>query len=268
MKKEIKKLIKVLMMLVLIVNVMMINAFALTSTVLTLESSSENVPLNTEFTITVKASNTRDTIGLTSVEGTLAYDETILNTLTPTNVQGLNGWNATYDALTKKVTATIKQGTLKQEAPIFKIVFKTKASQSIKPNPLPGTPSTPTVPQNPGTLTPNPQVQPQLQPQVQPQVQTPSASSNGQIKIELKGIKVSNGVQTVPVADRTKTVNMQTGTVKPPVQTPTPIVPPKQEEKPNKTPHAGIEDSPVIILGALAIVAAVSFVGYKKIATK
>lgn len=317
MKKISKQIVSALTLIVLVL-IMLSKSFALASTAITLEPSATSVPLNGEFTVIVKATNTRDTIGVTSIEGTLNFDEKFLVPLIATNIEGLNGWTTQYDVNTKTLKASTTQGTVKNQTEIFKITFKTKSTITNTPttaatttqpvgtvnntnttNVSTTTPVTGTTAINTGvstttnTATPitgvqsttpvNTNVNTTNQTGVVNNVSTTTpvntntavastatnstttnntaTATSGDAKIELANIRVSNGAQTQPITARAITVKV--GATTAPVATPT--VTPALNTSPVANPKAGVEDTPVILLIALSLVAVVAFVRYKKV---
>ena len=128
--KNIKNISKVAIVTLIVLALFVSQAFALSAT-LTLEPNTKQVPLNGEFTVAVKANNITDEVGLTKVEAVLSYDENAIQPVTDANIQGANGWGIQYESATKKITASIRQGALKESGKeIFQITFKTKSSIS------------------------------------------------------------------------------------------------------------------------------------------
>lgn len=317
MKKISKQIVSALTLIVLVL-IMLSKSFALASTAITLEPSATSVPLNGEFTVIVKATNTRDTIGVTSIEGTLNFDEKFLVPLIATNIEGLNGWTTQYDVNTKTLKASTTQGTVKNQTEIFKITFKTKSTitntpttattattqpvgtinntntTNVSTTPVTGTTAintgvstttnTATPITNVSSTTPvNTNVNTTNQTGVVNNVATTTpvntntavastttnstttnstaTATSGDAKIELANIRVSNGAQTQPITARAITVKV--GATTSPVATPT--VTPALNTSPVANPKAGVEDTPVILLIALSLVAVVAFVRYKKV---
>ena len=133
--KNIKNISKVAIVTLIVLALFVSQAFALSAT-LTLEPNTKQVPLNGEFTVAVKANNITDEVGLTKVEAVLSYDENAIQPVTDANIQGTNGWGIQYESATKKITASIRQGALKESGKeIFQITFKTKSSISSASTP-------------------------------------------------------------------------------------------------------------------------------------
>ena len=316
--KNIKNISKVAIVTLIVLALFVSQAFALSAT-LTLEPNTKQVPLNGEFTVAVKANNITDEVGLTKVEAVLSYDENAIQPVTDANIQGANGWGIQYESATKKITASIRQGALKESGKeIFQITFKTKSSISSAAAPTvtgtntsvsttPSTvapvsgsttntiaPTTGTTPvignANGGNTTPSSTattpstvapVSGSTTNTVAPVTgSTPSAiapvsgatSNTSSISpvtatINLKQIKYSNGVQTVNGTDVSTSVTVGGNITKAPE---TKVTEPLKttKEEPKKIPHTGIEDAPVVLLIALAGVAVISFIGYRRVSGK
>lgn len=296
----------------------MSQVFALSAT-LTLEPNTKQVPLNGEFTVAVKANNITDEVGLTKVEAVLSYDENAIQPVTDANIQGANGWGIQYESATKKITASIRQGALKESGKeIFQITFKTKSSISSAAAPTvtgtntsvsttPSTvapvsgsttntiaPTTGTTPvignANGGNTTPSSTATtpstvapvtgsttntvapvtgstPSAIAPVSGATSNTSSTSPVTATINLKQIKYSNGVQTVNGTDVSTSVTVGGNITKAPE---TKVTEPLKttKEEPKKIPHTGIEDAPVVLLIALAGVAVISFIGYRRVSGK
>ena len=305
--KNIKNISKVAIVTLIVLALFVSQAFALSAT-LTLEPNTKQVPLNGEFTVAVKANNITDEVGLTKVEAVLSYDENAIQPVTDANIQGTNGWGIQYESATKKITASIRQGALKESGKeIFQITFKTKSSISSAAAPTvtgtntsvsttPSTvapvsgnttntiaPTTGTTPvignANGGNTTPSstattPSTEapvtgstPNTVAPVTGSTSNTSSTSPVTATINLKQIKYSNGVQTVNGTDVSTSVTVGGNITKAPE---TKVTEPLKttKEEPKKIPHTGIEDAPVVLLIALAGVAVISFIGYRRVSGK
>lgn len=316
--KNIKNISKVAIVTLIVLALFVSQAFALSAT-LTLEPNTKQVPLNGEFTVAVKANNITDEVGLTKVEAVLSYDENVIQPVTDANIQGANGWGIQYESATKKITASIRQGALKESGKeIFQITFKTKSSISSTTAPaVTGTntsvsttsstvapvagsttntiaPTTGTTPvignANGGITTPSSTattpstvapvtgsttntVAPVTGSTTNTIAPVSGATSNTSstspvtATINLKQIKYSNGVQTVNGTDVSTSVTVGGNITKAPE---TKVTEPLKttKEEPKKIPHTGIEDAPVVLLIALAGVAVISFIGYRRVSGK
>ena len=314
--KNIKNISKVAIVTLIVLALFVSQAFALSAT-LTLEPNTKQVPLNGEFTVAVKANNITDEVGLTKVEAVLSYDENAIQPVTDANIQGTNGWGIQYESATKKITASIRQGSLKESGKeIFQITFKTKSSISSAstptvtgtntsvstpntvapvtgstPNtisPVSGTtpvignangvnttPSTTATPNTvapvtgstPNTVAPVTGSTPNTIAPVSGATSNTSSTSPVTATINLKQIKYSNGVQTVNGTDVSTSVTVGGNITKAPE---TKVTEPLKttKEEPKKIPHTGIEDAPVVLLIALAGVAVISFIGYRRVSGK
>ena len=316
--KNIKNISKVAIVTLIVLALFVSQAFALSAT-LTLEPNTKQVPLNGEFTVAVKANNITDEVGLTKVEAVLSYDENAIQPVTDANIQGANGWGIQYESATKKITASIRQGALKESGKeIFQITFKTKSSISSAAAPTvtgtntsvsttPSTvapvsgsttntiaPTTGTTPvignANGGNTTPSSTATtpstvapvtgsttntvapvtgstPSAIAPVSGATSNTSSTSPVTVTINLKQIKYSNGVQTVNGTDVSTSVTVGGNITKAPE---TKVTEPLKttKEEPKKIPHTGIEDAPVVLLIALAGVAVISFIGYRRVSGK
>ena len=316
--KNIKNISKVAIVTLIVLALFVSQAFALSAT-LTLEPNTKQVPLNGEFTVAVKANNITDEVGLTKVEAVLSYDENAIQPVTDANIQGANGWGIQYESATKKITASIRQGALKESGKeIFQITFKTKSSISSAAAPTvtgtntsvsttPSTvapvtgsttntiaPTTGTTPvignANGGNTTPSSTATtpstvapvtgsttntvapvtgstPSAIAPVSGATSNTSSTSPVTATINLKQIKYSNGVQTVNGTDVSTSVTVGGNITKAPE---TKVTEPLKttKEEPKKIPHTGIEDAPVVLLIALAGVAVISFIGYRRVSGK
>ena len=316
--KNIKNISKVAIVTLIVLALFVSQAFALSAT-LTLEPNTKQVPLNGEFTVAVKANNITDEVGLTKVEAVLSYDENAIQPVTDANIQGTNGWGIQYESATKKITASIRQGALKESGKeIFQITFKTKSSISSAAAPTvtgtntsvsttPSTvapvsgsttntiaPTTGTTPvignANGGNTTPystatTPSTVAPVSGSTTNTVAPVTGSTTNTIApvsgatsntsstspvtatINLKQIKYSNGVQTVNGTDVSTSVTVGGNITKAPE---TKVTEPLKttKEEPKKIPHTGIEDAPVVLLIALAGVAVISFIGYRRVSGK
>ena len=316
--KNIKNISKVAIVTLIVLALFVSQVFALSAT-LTLEPNTKQVPLNGEFTVAVKANNITDEVGLTKVEAVLSYDENAIQPVTDANIQGANGWGIQYESATKKITASIRQGALKESGKeIFQITFKTKSSISSAAAPTvtgtntsvsttPSTvapvsgsttntiaPTTGTTPvignANGGNTTPSSTATtpstvapvtgsttntvapvtgstPSAIAPVSGATSNTSSTSPVTATINLKQIKYSNGVQTVNGTDVSTSVTVGGNITKAPE---TKVTEPLKttKEEPKKIPHTGIEDAPVVLLIALAGVAVISFIGYRRVSGK
>ena len=275
--KNIKNISKVAIVTLIVLALFVSQAFALSAT-LTLEPNTKQVPLNGEFTVAVKANNITDEVGLTKVEAVLSYDENAIQPVTDANIQGANGWGIQYESATKKITASIRQGALKESGKeIFQITFKTKSSISSAAAPtvtgtntsVSTTPSTvaPVSGSTTNTVAPVTGSTPSAIAPVSGATSNTSSTSPVTATINLKQIKYSNGVQTVNGTDVSTSVTVGGNITKAPE---TKVTEPLKttKEEPKKIPHTGIEDAPVVLLIALAGVAVISFIGYRRVSGK
>ena len=244
-----------------------INVFAAVTAGLTITPKKNVVAPGEEFTVEVKAESIdAGNNGLSKVEATLAYDDKLLNTIMESQIEGMSGWKVKYDTFSKKITAESAVG-IKTNGSIFQISIK------AKPNTATGT--------NTSGSTSN------LSGGSVSLGGTSNLSGTGttgqQTNIELKSIKLTGGLDTGTANDISTTITIGGDTAQalqqPSGQTPVPSVPtpttPKPTpsvtqtpkpvvEQPTKNPKAGIEDAPIMLMAALAIVGTISFILLKR----
>lgn len=122
MKKKILKLTTIIMLLV-VTYATIVSALSLT---VSMETTSTTIAEATEFTVTVKVSNLDvGENGINSLTGTLKYNKDVFEEITDSSVEGLNGWNSSYEKDSGKITST-KQSFVKSEESVFNITLKTK----------------------------------------------------------------------------------------------------------------------------------------------
>lgn len=128
MKKKFLKIAIITMMLIF-VYATVVSALSFTAT---MTPSSTTVAESTEFTISVKVSNLDvGPNGINTLSGYLKYDQDVFEDISDSSIEGLNGWSATYNAESGKITLT-KTTFVKAEEQVFQITFKTKAGTSDK----------------------------------------------------------------------------------------------------------------------------------------
>ena len=244
-----------------------INVFAAVTAGLTITPKKNVVAPGEEFTVEVKAESIdAGNNGLSKVEATLAYDDKLLNTIMESQIEGMSGWKVKYDTFSKKITAESAVG-IKTSGSIFQISIK------AKPNTATGTSTSGSTSNlNGGSVSLG---------------GTSNLSGTGttgqQTNIELKSIKLTGGLDTGTANDISTTITIGGDTAQasqqPSGQTPVPSVPtpttPKPTpsvtqtpktvvEQPTKNPKAGIEDAPIMLMAALAIVGTISFILLKR----
>ncbi len=128
MKKKILKLTTIAMLLV-ITYATIVSALSLT---VSMETNTTTVAEATEFTVTVKVSNLDvGENGINSLTGTLKYNKNIFEEITESSIEGLNGWNSSYEKDSGKIAST-KQSFVKSEEAVFNITLKTKSNVTGK----------------------------------------------------------------------------------------------------------------------------------------
>lgn len=124
MKKKFLKVITIAMLLV-ITYATIVRALSLT---VSMETNTTTVAEATEFTVQVKVSNLDvGDNGINSLTGTLKYNKDIFEEITESSIEGLNGWNSSYEKDSGKITST-KQSFVKSEEAVFNITLKTKSN--------------------------------------------------------------------------------------------------------------------------------------------
>ena len=250
-----------------------INVFAAVTAGLTITPKKNVVAPGEEFTVEVKAESIdAGNNGLSKVEATLAYDDKLLNTIMESQIEGMSGWKVKYDTFSKKITAESAVG-IKTNGSIFQISIKAKPNTATGTNTSGstsnlsgGSVSLGGTSNLSGTGT-----------------STGTGTTGQQTNIELKSIKLTGGLDTGTANDISTTITIGGDTAQasqqPSGQTPVPSVPtpttPKPTpsvtqtpktvvEQPTKNPKAGIEDAPIMLMVALAIVGTISFILLKK----
>ena len=125
------KKIKVILATTIIAVMMLIyatNVFAAVTANITLTPRKTTVAPGEEFTVEVKAESIdAGANGITKIEGTLSYDNKVLNEITTDNqIEGMSGWKITFDNFSKKITAT-STTAVKSNGPVFQISFKVRS---------------------------------------------------------------------------------------------------------------------------------------------
>lgn len=257
MKKT--KIIVATAMIAIIMIMAAINVFAAVTATIALTPRKTTVAPGEEFTVEVKAENIDSVNGLSKVEGTLSYDDKVLNDITSDNqIEGMSGWKINFDTFSKRITATTT-APVKANGPLFQISFKAKADAGAANNTginLSGG--------NQQSLS----------------LSGTSATNNTATNIEFKSIKLEGGLENGTANDVSTTINIGKASTATPTPAPAPSQPsitpqpsqptqpvtpaPVQPAQPKVNPKAGIEDAPMILMAALAIVATISFVMLKK----
>lgn len=254
MKKSRILAITTLMFALMIALMTTVYAYSVT---LSLVPSAREVKEGGEFTVVFKAENIDAGQGINKIEGTLNFDDKLLNPVSEPNIESVNGWKTTYDSFNKKITATNAQ-PVKVNGNIFQISFKAKSTKQDSATPVVNA-LQPTVPAGVPTTG-----------------QTEAAKA---INIEFKNIKGSNGLENFPINDVSTTVNVGNVTtpVTPAVTTPqvtqttpvtTPVVKEESTVAPVNNPKAGVEDTALVLMIALAMVATTSFISLARLNKK
>ena len=272
------KKIKVILATTIIAVMMLIyatNVFAAVTANITLTPRKTTVAPGEEFTVEVKAESIdAGANGITKIEGTLSYDNKVLNEITTDNqIEGMSGWKITFDNFSKKITAT-STTAVKSNGPVFQISFKVRSD--IAPASQTGQTGQSGTNNNNNSgsginLSGGNQQSLSL---------GGTGTGTNETSIEFKSIKLEGGLDQGTANDVSTKINIGQASQQQPNQqpqqqpsTPAPTVPtpsPSQQPstpaptQPSKNPKAGIEDAPIILMAALSIVATISFILLKK----
>lgn len=270
------KKVKVILATTIIAAMMLIyatNVFAAVTANITLTPRKTTVAPGEEFTVEVKAESIdAGANGITKIEGTLSYDNKVLNEITTDNqIEGMSGWKITFDNFSKKITAT-STTAVKSNGPVFQISFKVRSD--IAPASQTGQSGQSGTTNNSGSginLSGGNQQSLSL---------GGTGTGTNETSIEFKSIKLEGGLDQGTANDVSTKINIgqasqqqqsqqpqqQPSTPAPTVPTPAPSQQPSTPEptQPSKNPKAGIEDAPIILIAALSIVATISFILLKK----
>ena len=270
------KKIKVIVATTIVAVMMLIyatNVFAAVTANITLTPRKTTVAPGEEFTVEVKAESIdAGANGITKIEGTLSYDNKVLNEITTDNqIEGMSGWKITFDNFSKKITAT-STTAVKSNGPVFQISFKVRSD--IAPASQTGQTGQSGTTNNSGSginLSGGNQQSLSL---------GGTGTGTNETSIEFKSIKLEGGLDQGTANDVSTKINIgqasqqqpnqqpqqQPSTPAPTVPTPSPSQQPSTPEptQPSKNPKAGIEDAPIILMAALSIVATISFILLKK----
>lgn len=125
------KLLSIVFIIFLIISIITVSANAVSFTA-TMTPSATTVKEATEFTVTVKVSNLDvGTNGINSLKGNLKYDTAIFETISESNIEGLNSWSAKFDEASGEISLT-KNTFVTSTQEVFQITFKTKSGVSGK----------------------------------------------------------------------------------------------------------------------------------------
>ena len=274
------KKIKIILATTIIAVMMLIyatNVFAAVTANITLTPRKTTVAPGEEFTVEVKAESIdAGANGITKIEGTLSYDNKVLNEITTDNqIEGMSGWKITFDNFSKKITAT-STTAVKSNGPVFQISFKVRSDIA----PASQTGQTGQTGQS-GTNNNNSGSGINLSGGNQQSLSVGgTGTGTNETSIEFKSIKLEGGLDQGTANDVSTKINIGQASQQQPNQqpqqqpsTPAPTVPtpaPSQQPstpaptQPSKNPKAGIEDAPIILMAALSIVATISFILLKK----
>lgn len=244
-----EKFLKITITTILLISVCatIVNALSFTAT---MTPSSTTVAESTEFTVKIKVSNLDVGQGLSGLNGYFRYDNSVFEPITESSIEGLNGWDVTFNTENNKIALT-KTTFVKSEEEVFQVILKTKSGVSgrtgdIKFTNILGTNSdiditasdistTITV----GTISTN------------------EANATNNTNGDGISITVSNRNNTV---NNTNTANNTNNTPKNNAS----YVNVNSISNDN-IPHTGVEDSIMYIIGALIIVSIVFYIKFEKV---
>ena len=125
------KFLKITIITVLLIFVYATIANALSFTA-TITPSSTTVAESTEFTVQIKVSNLDvGPNGLNGLTGYFKYDNSVFETISESSIEGMNSWDAEFNAENGKITLT-KTTFVKTEEVVLQVTLKTKAGVSGK----------------------------------------------------------------------------------------------------------------------------------------
>lgn len=127
MKKKFLK-IAIIMVLLVFVYSSIVNALSFTAT---MTPSKTTVPESTEFTVSVKVSNLDvGANGINTLSGYLKYDEGTFEKIGDTSIEALSGWSVSFDPDNDNKVLLTKTSFVKTEESVFQVTFKTKSAPS------------------------------------------------------------------------------------------------------------------------------------------
>ena len=266
MKKT--KIIVATAMIAIMMIMAAINVFAAVTATIALTPRKTTVAPGEEFTVEVKAENIDSVNGLSKVEGTLSYDNKVLNEITRDDqIEGMSGWKITFDSFSKRITAS-STTPVKANGPVFQISFKVR-SDIAQPSQTGQTGTT-----NNG----NSGINLSGGNQQSLSLGGTNGGASNTTNIEFKSIKFEGGLEQGTANDVSTTINIGQASQQPSTPTPAPTQPNINQQptpspaptptpaptQPSRNPKAGIEDTPIILMAALAVVATISFVLLKR----
>ena len=225
------------------------NVFAAVTANITLTPRKTTVAAGEEFTVEVKAENIdAGASGLTKIEG-------------------MSGWKITFDSCSKRITAS-STTPVKANGPVFQISFKVR-SDIAQPS---------QTGQSGTTNNGNSGINLSGGNQQSLSLGGTNGGASNTTNIEFKSIKFEGGLEQGTANDVSTTINIGQASQQPSTPTPAPTQPNINQQptpsptptptpaptQPSRNPKAGIEDTPIILMAALAVVATISFVLLKR----
>ena len=127
-----KKILIIVLMFLLIIATFANSSFAALSFTATMTPSSTTVKESTEFTVTIKVSNIQaGEHGINTLSGVFEYNTEVFEAISSSNIEGLNGWSATYTSNNKKITL-LKTSFTNSDEDVLQITLRTKAGTTGK----------------------------------------------------------------------------------------------------------------------------------------
>lgn len=245
-----KKFFKITITAILLICVWatIVNALSFTAT---MTPSSTTVAESTEFTVKIKVSNLDVGQGLSGLNGYFRYDDSVFEPITESSIEGLNGWDVTFNTENNKISLT-KTTFVKSEEEVFQVILKTKSGVSgktgdIKFTNIIGTNSDIDITASDISTT----------------ITVGTISAN---EANTTNNTNSNGLQ-ITVTNRTNNTVNNTNTnrnTNNAVKNNTSYVNANSVSNDN-IPHTGVEDSMMYIIGALIIVSIVFYIKFEKV---
>ena len=178
----------------------------------------------------------------------------------------MSGWKITFDSFSKRITAS-STTPVKANGPVFQISFKVR-SDIAQPSQTGQTGTT-----NNG----NSGINLSGGNQQSLSLGGTNGGASNTTNIEFKSIKFEGGLEQGTANDVSTTINIGQASQQPSTPTPAPTpnitqqptpsptpTPTPAPTQPSRNPKAGIEDTPIILMAALAVVATISFVLLKR----
>ena len=237
MKME-KKILIISLLFLLIIATFANSSFAALSFTATMTPSSTTVKESTEFTVTIKVSNIQaGDHGINTLSGVFEYNTEVFEAISSSNIEGLNGWSATYTSNNKKITL-LKTSFTNSDEDVLQITLRTKAGTTGKTGEI----SYKSI-----------------------------QASNSEDDISASDISTTINIGNTPITPTLTPIVTPTPTATPtvaPTKAPTPIttltptpVPTKSSSN-NNIPKTGVSDVAIKALFVVIVISVVSYIKY------